>query len=118
MTDRGNCSWRLFNDLIDVLAEKNLGCDGGVEKTLGWQFVNTLSDVPASINQGGHGHALRGPGISAWRAPHVFFSGFWFFFAHMPSFLTFPLTLNNDINLDSPISCQTMAIPPSRILER
>ena len=42
-TDRSN--WRLFNDLIDLLAEKSLGFRGGVEKTLGRQFVNTLSNV-------------------------------------------------------------------------
>ena len=77
-----DCSWRLFNDLINFLTEKNLGLEGGVEKTSGRQFVNTLSDVPASLNRGGccHGHALRGPG-PVWRAPHVFFLvAFVFFF--------------------------------------
>ena len=65
VTDRGDCSWRLFNDLIDFLAEKNLGFEGGVEKTLGRQLVNTLSDMPASMYRGGccHGQHLRGPGI-------------------------------------------------------
>ena len=78
-TDRGD--WRLFNDRIDFLAEKNLGFDGGVEKTLGCQFVNTLSDVPASMNREcrgcwhGHYYALRGAGYSLHGGHRIFF--FW-----------------------------------------
>ena len=85
VTDRGDSSWRLFNDLLDFLAEKNLGCEGAVEKTLGRQFVNTLSDVPASMNRGGccHGQSFVGSG-SCIAGPHVFFEWplFFLFFPH------------------------------------
>ena len=106
-TDRGD--WRLLNDPIDFLTEKKFGFDGRVEKTLGRQFVNTLSDVPVSMNCECRGcwhgyYALQGPGNCAWRALHVFLGGLCLFFrarARVRSFLTFPLTLNNDINQNS-----------------
>ena len=37
--------WRLFNDLIDLFASRCLGFSGGVEKTSGKTFMNTLASV-------------------------------------------------------------------------
>ena len=45
---------------------------------------------------------FAGPYVSAWRAPHVFWVAFvCLFFVRVCSFWTFPLLLNNDINLNS-----------------